>query len=435
MRFELMGLKNSVVLQWIEENSDKLIQLTQELVKIPSITGEEKKVQLFLYDKLKNLGMKSELVFPDVNELRKHEDYFETTSFEKFGYEDRPNVFYTLKGEGTGPSMCLSGHVDVVSPEPLSDWTKDPWSGEVEGNYIYGRGSGDMKAGVATLLIVVEALRETETTLKGNLFLETTIEEEDGGVGGNLWLRIKKPKPDAAIIPEPSNYEIGLASAGVMYFRVIITGLTAHAATAHFGENAIIKSLPIINALKELNETRQQTIHYPLVEQHPIMKGRATTINIGVIKAGNWPSTVPGLCTLECRVGWPPGESRETVMNQIETVVMETAHKDPWLKEHKPVVEWFGWCARSHEQDRNDPFVKLVAKHSSAITKTQPSYSGGSAGLDTRYFVHHGTPAVVYGPLAERIHSYDERVTIDSTVNVAKVIAATVLEWCGTPKS
>jgi acetylornithine deacetylase len=435
MRFKLMGLKNDVVLQWIEDNKDKLIQLTQELVKIPSITGNEKKVQLFLHDRLKNLGMNTELVFPDVEELLKHDDYFITTSFEKLGYKDRPNVFATLEGEGTGPSMCLSGHVDVVSAEPLGDWTKDPWGGEVEGNYIYGRGSGDMKAGVAALLTVVEALKETGTTLKGNLFLETTIEEEDGGVGGNLWLRMKKPRPDAAIIPEPSDYVIGLASAGVMYFRVNIPGLTAHAATAHFGENAIIKALPIINALKTLNETRQKTIHYPLVEQYPSMKGRVTTINIGVIKAGDWPSTVPGLCTLECRVGWPPGESRETVMNQIETVIMDATQKDPWLKDHKPSVEWFGWRARPHEQDRNDPFVKLVADNSTNITKSQPYYSGGSAGLDTRYFVHHGTPAVVYGPIAERIHSYDERVTIDSTVNVAKVIAATVLEWCGTPNS
>jgi acetylornithine deacetylase len=430
-----MDSKNKIVLQWIEENTDKLIHLTQELVKKPSITGEEKKIQLFLHDTLKSLGMDTELVYPDIDKLRKHNDFFETTSFEKYGYKDRPNVFSNLKGEGTGHSICLSGHVDVVSPEPVSDWTKDPWGGEVEDNFIYGRGAGDMKAGVAALLYVVEALKETETRLNGDLFLETTIEEEDGGVGGNLYLRMVKPKPDAAIIPEPSNYIIGLASAGVMYFRIAIPGETAHAATAHFGENAIIKSLPIINALNELNETRQKNIHYPLVEQYPEMKGRATTINIGVINSGDWPSTVPGLSTLECRVGWPPGESREAVMDQIETTVMETANKDPWLKEHKPTVEWFGWRARPHEQDRNDPFVELVTKHSADITKTQSSYSGGSAGLDTRYFVHHGIPAVVYGPLAERIHSYDERVTIDSTVNVAKVIAATVLDWCGTTKS
>ncbi|MHA1993558.1 MAG: ArgE/DapE family deacylase [Candidatus Hodarchaeales archaeon] len=423
--------KCSVVLQWIEENKDKLIRLTQELVKIPSITGEEKQVQLFLHDKIKTLGMESQLVYPDIQELRKHDDFFETTSYVKFGYDARPNVFASLEGKGSGPSMCLSGHVDVVSAEPLDDWTKDPWGGEVEGNYIYGRGSGDMKAGVASLLFVIEALKETDTELMGSVFLETTIEEEDGGVGGNLFLRMKKPKPDAAIIPEPSSYIIGLASAGVMYFKITVPGLTAHAATAHFGENAIIKALSIVNALKELNETRQKTIHYPLVEQYPSMKGRSTTINVGVINAGDWPSTVPGVCTIEGRVGWPPGESRDTIMSQIEKAVFDAAKGDLWLNDRKPTVEWFGWRARPHEQDRDDPLVKLVAKNSLNITKTDPSYSGGSAGLDTRYFVHHGTPAVVYGPWAERIHSYDERVSIDSTINVAKVIAATTLDWCG----
>jgi acetylornithine deacetylase len=118
-------------------------------------------------------------------------------------------------------------------------------------------------------------------------------------------------------------------------------------------------------------------------------------------------------------------------MSQIEKTVFDAAKGDLWLNDRKLKVEWFGWRARPHEQDRDNPLVKLVSKNSFNITKTEPSYSGGSAGLDTRYFVHHGTPAVVYGPWAERIHSYDERVTIDSTINVAKVIAATTLEWCG----
>jgi acetylornithine deacetylase len=416
---------------WIEENSEKLIQLVQALVKIPSITGNEKSVQIFIKNKLKLLGLTGEFVYPNIQHLKEHPDFFETTSFTKYGYEERPNLFASLLGEGKGLSMCLSGHVDVVSAEPLDDWTKDPWGGEIEGGYIYGRGSGDMKAGVAANLFVIEALKETGTKLNGNIYFETTIEEEDGGVGGNLYLRMKKPKPDAAIIPEPSDYVIGLASAGVMYFRVIVPGLTAHAATAHFGENAIVKATPLIRALTELNEKRQQSIRYPLVEQHVSMKGKATTINIGIINAGDWPSTVPGVCTIEGRVGWPPGESRDTVKAQIEKAILDTALNDPWLKDNKPKVEWFGWKARPHEQDRNDPLVKLIAKHSLNITEVNPSYSGGSAGLDTRYFVHQGTPAVVFGPCAERIHSYNERVSIDSTINVAKVIAATTLEWCG----
>jgi acetylornithine deacetylase len=121
---------------WIEENSEKLIQLVQALVKIPSITGNEKSVQIFIKNKLKLLGLTGEFVYPNIQHLKEHPDFFETTSFTKYGYEERPNLFASLLGEGKGLSMCLSGHVDVVSAEPLDDWTKDPWGGEIEGGYI-----------------------------------------------------------------------------------------------------------------------------------------------------------------------------------------------------------------------------------------------------------------------------------------------------------
>jgi acetylornithine deacetylase len=426
-----MPTEQSVVLNWIQNHEESLIKLIQELVRIPSVSGHESDVQSFLFQKLTDMGLQPKLVYPDVDQLRQHEDYFETTSFVKYGYKDRPNVTGLWKGTGEGRSFCLSGHVDVVSPEPIDEWSNDPWGGAFEEGYVYGRGAGDMKAGVAAMLIAVQALQATNTRLKGDVFVETTIEEEDGGVGGNLFMRMTQPKADAAIIPEPSAHTISVASAGVMYFRINITGIPAHAATAHFGINAIYKTLPIIEALRALNKKRQMTIHYPYAESDPRMKGRATTINIGHIRAGDWPSTVPALCQLEGRIGWPPGESREEIRNQIEEAVYATATKDPWLKEHLPQIQWFGWNARPHELDPNHPFVQLLSNQIVQLTGNKPSYIGGSAGLDTRYFVFHGIPAVTFGPLAERIHSSDERVNIESTVKVAQVLAKTLMEWCG----
>ncbi|MHA1729229.1 MAG: M20/M25/M40 family metallo-hydrolase, partial [Promethearchaeota archaeon] len=226
-------------------------------------------------------------------------------------------------------------------------------------------------------------------------------------------------------------YGISLASAGVMYFKVIVLGIPAHAATAHYGENAILKMVPIIEALKALNTERQKVIRYPYVEIEPTMKGRATTLNVGVINAGDWPSTVPARCEIQCRIGFPPGETNEQVIKQIETTVMETALKDPWLKNHLPKIEWFGWKSRPHEQDPDHPFVKLLDKKIEQITGVKPVHFGGSAGLDTRFFVHHGIPAVTFGPYAEKIHSIDERVSISSAVKVAEVIVSTMIEWCG----
>ncbi|UCE14578.1 MAG: ArgE/DapE family deacylase [Candidatus Heimdallarchaeota archaeon] len=426
-----MGSHKSAASLWVRKNKDELISLLQDLVRIPSITGKEYDVQKFILEKLKEIDLDTKFIFPDINVLKNHDEFFETTSFVNQGYDNRPNVFSVLKGKGNGSSLCLSGHVDVVSPEPLTEWTRDPWGGEIEGNLLFGRGSGDMKAGIAAMVFAVQALKETDTKLSGDIFLETTIEEEDGGVGGNLYMRITQPKPNAAIIPEPSDYTIGLASAGVMYFRVVVPGFPAHAATAHFGENAILKMVPIIEALKNLNKERQKTISYPYAEWDPSMKGRATTINIGVISAGDWPSTVPGLCEIKCRVGWPPGETYKEVRDQIENTIMDVAKKDNWLREHPPRIEWFGWRARPHEQNPDHPFVKLLEDQVIKHIGRRVAFTGGAAGLDTRFFVHHGVPAVVFGPKAERIHSSDERVDLESTIKVTEVLVEIMTNWCG----
>ena len=196
-----MNSEESAPINWIRKNQDKLVKLIQDLVRIPSVSGKEGDVQKFIFKKLTELNLEPKYVYPDIETLRKNEDFFETTSFTKYGYEDRPNVTATFKGTGNGRSICLNGHVDVVSPEPVELWTFDPWGGEKEGDFIYGRGAGDMKAGVASIILAIQALKETNTKLKGDVFLETTIDEEDGGIGGCLYMRLTQPKADAAIIP------------------------------------------------------------------------------------------------------------------------------------------------------------------------------------------------------------------------------------------
>ncbi|MFW9801658.1 MAG: M20/M25/M40 family metallo-hydrolase, partial [Candidatus Thorarchaeota archaeon] len=209
----------ALILKWIYENQERLVRLTRDLVQIPSVSGEEYDIQKRVHKELDQMDLGPEFFNPDEKKLRSHKDFFETTSFVKHGYDNRPNVGGFLKGTGGGRSICLSGHIDVVSPEPLDQWTRDAWSGDVLNGNIHGRGAGDMKAGVAAMIFAVQALQENGIRLKGDVQVETTIEEEDGGIGGVLYMRTVKPKTDAAFVPEPSNLMITLASAGVMYFR------------------------------------------------------------------------------------------------------------------------------------------------------------------------------------------------------------------------
>jgi len=421
------------ILEEIDNKKDAMTKFLQELVRIPSVVGHEGEAQKFMEKTFRDLGLEVDVWEADATELRKHPAFFETTSFTKFGYKGRPNVIGKLRGSGGGRSLILGGHIDVVSPEPVSAWTHDPWGAEIVDGKLYGRGAADMKGGIAAMVHAFKCVLDIGVKPRGDIILKSTIEEEDGGIGGTLAAILKGYRADAAIVTEPTDVcNIDIASAGAMYFRIKVPGRSAHAAVAHFGVNAIGKAMKIYNALLKLNKERQSRISYPPAEVDPYMKGHATTINIGKIRGGDWPSTVAGWAELECRIGWPPGEELEAVKKQVEDIVYGVARQDPWLRDNPPRIEWFGWRARPHEQDVNHPIVQTVAKFVKELTGKEAKFVGGSAGLDTRHYVRHGgVPAICLGPTGLNFHGVDEYVEIDSVTETAKILALTILDWCG----
>lgn len=426
------GLQNRV-LKEIDEKRDEMTKFLQGLVKIPSVVGYEGAAQRFMQKTFRDLGLEVHVWEPDVAELEKHPAYFKTTSYTKFGYKRRPNVIGRLQGSRGGRSLILAGHIDVVSPEPVSAWTHDPWGAEIVDDKLYGRGAADMKGGIAAMVHAFKCIQATGAKPAGDVIFKSTIEEEDGGIGGTLATILKGYRADAAIITEPTDvYNIEIASSGVMYFGVKVLGESAHAAFAQLGVNAIGKAMKIYNALLKLNNERQSRISYPPAEVEPATKGHATTINIGKIQGGDWPSTVAGWAELECRIGWPPREELEDVKKQVEDAIYRVAEEDPWLRENPPRIKWFGWRARPHEQDVNHPIVQTVTKFVKELTGKKTKFIGGSAGLDTRHYVLHGKiPAICLGPRGSGLHSADEYVEIDSVVETAKILALTILDWCG----
>jgi acetylornithine deacetylase len=421
------------VLGYLDSRGDEIVDFLRRLVGIPSVVGLEGEAQKFMYHTFRDMGLEVDMWEPDINELKKHPAFFETTSFRKYGYKDRPNVIGKLRGVGGGRSLFLCGHMDVVSPEPVGAWSYPPWGGVVVDGKMYGRGAADQKGGIAAMTYALKSIMDLGIKLKGDVLIGTTIEEEDGGVGGALATVLKGYRADAAILTEPGGSRIGVASAGVLYFRVKVMGRTAHASRAHLGVNAIEKAFLIYRALMELNVERQRRVRYVYAENEaPHMRGRATTINVGVVRGGDWPSTVAGWAELECRVGWPPGESVGDVRREIEAKVMEVAMGDSWLRDHPPIIEWFGWCAEPSEQDVNHPIVKLVKSTAEEVLGEGVVFAGGSAGLDTRHFIlYGGMPAITFGPEGENTHGVDECVNLDSVIKTSKVLALVLLRWCG----
>src|SRR5579872_2239221 len=171
------------IADYVDQRQGRLIELTRDLIRIPSEntppSGAERACQEYIAKTLRSSCWNPELYkLSDVKGLTQHPLFQPGRD-----YDDRPNLGARRKGNGRGRSLVLSGHIDTV-PRGTQPWTRDAFGGEVDGNRIYGRGSNDMKAGVAMNLFVAESLPELGLQLAGDLVFETVIDEEFGGVNG-----------------------------------------------------------------------------------------------------------------------------------------------------------------------------------------------------------------------------------------------------------
>src|SRR5699024_6628758 len=216
-------------------------------------------------------------------------------------------------------------HVDVVSAEPVSNWTVDAWGGENKDGKLYGRGSADMKSGLIANWFALKTLIDLDYPIKGDVQLHCVLEEESGGGGGALACMEEGFLTDGYISSEPHNLQMTISHAGVMYFRIKVKGKTAHAGLAHEGVNAISKMYKVYNALEELSEWRAENIRFKLYEQG---SGQAVHLNLGTLQAGDWVSTVPGEAVLESRMSFIPGETRADMKKLINDTVQKAIAGD-----------------------------------------------------------------------------------------------------------
>jgi acetylornithine deacetylase len=218
---------------------------------------------------------------------------------------------------------------------------------------------------------------------------------------------------------------------GILYFRVRIKGLTAHAGHAHQGVNAIGKMMKVYQAMVDLDLQRAETKVFPLYHK---VEGRSCHLNIGTFNAGDWVSTVAGFAEMACRISFIPGESRSEIEATVEQVIRKVARGDDWLKEHPPEVEWFGWQTEPWYQDPDDAFVESVVPCFESVCGRKLEVSGVTAGLDNRFAPYFGFPSICFGPEGGNYHSFDEYVDLDSLTAAVKAVALAVVAWCSQEK-
>jgi acetylornithine deacetylase len=149
------------------------------------------------------------------------------------------------------------------------------------------------------------------------------------------------------------------------------------------------------------------------------------------MRAGDVPSKVAGSAEIGGRIGFVPGETLDEIRRMITSVVNEVAIRDPWLREHSPVIEWPGWQDEAWYQDPGHPFVQTFKTAAEKALGREVEFIGRASGLDTRFSRHFGLAAACTGPRAANIHGLDEYVEIPSVIEVVRVLATMILNWCG----
>ena len=389
-----------------------MLDLALELVRTPSVTGDEDAAQQGLASRLRAWGLEVDLwtVEPDVVGHRAYCDDGLPIA--------RKNLVARWGPPAETAALVLNGHIDVVPAGERERWDRDPFDGRIDGGALHGRGSCDMKGGLAACCIAVRAAMMLGIAPERPILLQSVIGEETGGLG-TLAAIERGYRADAAVIAEPTSLEICPVQAGALSFRLHVAGKAAHGAMRTSGVSSIEKFWPLFRALAAFERERHRDFHHPMYEGEALV----APISVGRIQAGNWPSTVPEALTAEGRFGVFPGEDCNEARAALENVVRRTSASDPWLSNNAPLVEWFEGQFEPGETAPDDPFLAELASCHRALFESSPRTHGVSYGSDLRLFTRYANmPAVLYGPGDVSLaHATNEWLPLDELVHAAEL--------------
>lgn len=405
-------------------NQDRLEQTLAALIQNPSVDGTaaEAQIAVELHEKWTADGLHSTLHELDLAKLRALPDY----PGEEVA-RDRAVCTTATFGNDDGPHILLLGHTDVVPIGVPEAWHDDPFSGRIttqDGQRVMlGRGTCDMKAGLAAAWEAVRAAISVNGITKGRVTLASVCGEEDGGIG-TFGLIKNGLKADLCIIPEPTSLSIIPTNAGALTFQLTVIGKSLHASRKSEGVSAFEKFLPIYEGLQKLEMERNSNPdeifsrwNYPFA------------LSIGTIQAGDWSSSVPGKLVAEGRLGVRPDETVEQAKVIFEQTIASMCKADPWLSENPVLVEWTGGMFAPGQTDLKSQVVQAVQSAHKSETGTDPDIYGAPYGSDLRLLTKAGIPTVQYGPGdVTNAHSANEFVSLDETYIAARTLTRLLID-------
>lgn len=411
----------------LEKNKDKYISRLSDIVAIDTQDighgidgGLEKEGQDYLIEMFKAMGASVEK-----DQLREEviqraiKEYNEGNP--GHNYQDRYNVYAKFKGKG-GKSIMFNGHMDTMPPGDESLWNTPPHQPTIRDGKMYGVGSADMKGGLMASIMAVELLKDAGIELPGDVIITSVVDEEGGG-NGSIAATMNGQKADGVVVCEPTDYELVAAHMGFVFFKVEVEGLAVHSGSKWLGINAIEKSMKLMRAIDELENSWLMKYSHPLLP--------SPTSNVGVIEGGTAGSTVPSYCTFSTCVHYPANSmSQETVIEEYKRVINRASQGDEWLKDHEPRISVYQ-SGGSFEMDLDHPFVDSFKNSFKESIGKDVKIVGSPAGCDSRVWRNIAKcPTLQYGPGRQaECHAVNEYIEIDQYLDAILIYARLILDW------
>ncbi|GAK12146.1 acetylornithine deacetylase [Geomicrobium sp. JCM 19039] len=408
----------------IDASWEDEVAFLKDLVRYPSISGEEKPAQKMIANYLeKELDMKVDRFQPNIDKIKNHPGF----SPVEWDYENSDIVIGQHFGEEQEKnSLILQGHTDVVSPEPVGLWSSPPYEPVVTDGKLYGRGAADMKGGLAAMIFAYRAIVRAGFEPKSNVMLQFVPDEERTGNGALAALH-EGYTAKGALIPEPFGMKAAVAQVGSLWFRVKFRTVkkTKH---GNVQANAIEKSQQVIAALKNFEKQLSESVTHPAFadQDNPL------DMNLGVLEVGDFESNEPVTGKIEGRIALLPNETVNERKDQLREYIQQTFAKDDWFNDQPPEVEFYGFHAEATVSDDQTPLFKVLDASHEAVTGTYPERRSLPSTTDARFFhLYYDMDAICYGPDGGNFHEIDEWVDLESVKKVTKVYAHMLASWSG----
>lgn len=387
------------------QDEQDLTRFLQDLVRIPSLSTQEREVAQRLAEEMRRVG------FTDV-------------------YTDQMGSVVGRIGSGPGPILLFNGHMDVVDVGNSRAWRREPFAAEIEEGVLYGRGAADMKGALAAMVYGVKALIDAEVELGGSVYMVGVVQEEPSeGLAMSVLVEEEGLRPDFVVLGEPSNLEVSRGQRGRVEMEVTLRGRSAHASAPQEGENALHAAARIIFGIELLA---------PRLLDDPVLgQGTIAVTSMDTIACSR--NAIPDYCRMIIDRRLTLGETETRALNEIQQIINREDVKAEVVVSEYEATSYAGYQTRHRESypawlmPEDHPLVRAALRASERAIGRRPRLVTWRFSTDGVYtFGRAGIPTIGFGPGEQRFaHTSDEQIRLADVVKAAKVYAQLAVEVLG----